>query len=256
MIDLNALLDEKVFIAIPQGELGRYSDFDASLDNVLLPRHIVKKRLFGIYIAGLQNELARIFLASDCDWFWLLNDDQPYPRTTLVQLLAAKKDIVVPLALEKAIPHWPLIYDDHEPDQPGMFKHRYLRRGETGLIRIYAAGGGGMLVHRRVFETIPEPWWTVTTRIAETKKFEQSSEDFDFAMRVKSAGIEMWCDLDIHVVHIAHYGLRPAVEEGTGEWRTVLIRGDEQIVIPAAGPPPSSIAQPSILVPKRERWVK
>ena len=233
-----AAMKQKVFIAIPQHELSRYTSFEVHLDGVICPPYTIKQRICGIYIANLQNGLARMFLASECEWFWLLNDDQPYPADTLLHLLACEKDIVVPLCLEKAAPHYPLIYDKGDN---GLKKHRFLRNWERGLIKVAASGGGGMLIHRRVFEAIPDPWWTVTTKQAENGVWEQSSEDFDFCDKVAAAGFQMYCDLDTSVIHIAHYGLRAMIDERSGEWRTVLLREEEQIVLPAATPPPSPI---------------
>ena len=238
---------ERVFIAIPQHELSRYTAFETNLDRVICPPFTVKQRLCSIYIANNQNALARMFMASDFDWFWLLNDDQIYPPDTLLRLLAHQKDIVVPLCIEKNGPHPPLIY---EHSSPGLKAYRFLKRHERGLIPVGAAGGGGMLIHRRVFEAIPDPWWTVTTGQTEAGAWEQSSEDFDFCDRVADAGFQLFCDLETSVIHLAHYGLR-AMRDESGEWRTVLLRESEEIVIPAAQPAPSLIQVPELKLIER-----
>ena len=247
-----ARMTEKVFIALPQGEQGRYNDFEANIDRVITPPFTTPpQRVFGIYIANLQNALARAFLASDFEYFWLLNDDQIYPPDTLLRLLSHHKDIVVPLCLLKAHPHQPLIYGKKQSN--GLRSHRYLKPRERGLITEpgLSAGGGGMLIHRRVFEAIPDPWWTVTTRQAENGIYEQTSEDFDFCDRVHEAGFQIWCDLEASVIHKAEYGLRAMYDDNAREWRTVLIRGEEQIVLPAAVPPESLISMPELALKGR-----
>ncbi len=235
-------IKEKVFIALPQGEQGRYNDFEANLDRVITPPFTTPPmRLFGIYIANLQNALARAFLTTDCDYFWLLNDDQIYPQDTLLRLLSHKKDVVGPLCLLKAEPHQPILYTKRSD---GHRIYRCLRRFERGLITepTLTLGGGGMLVHRRVFEAIPDPWWTVTTKVnADTGIHEQTSEDFDFCDRVEAAGFQVHCDLDMSVIHNATYGLRAVYDENAQEWLTVLMRGNEQIGIKCATPPESPI---------------
>jgi hypothetical protein len=189
-----------------------------------------------------------MFLKSDCEWFWLVNDDQIYPQETLLNLLAHKKDVVTPLCLEKKAPHCPLVYE--RGGSNGLKPWRFLRRGESGLVLAGATGGGGMLIHRRVLEAIPDPWWEVTTRRTEDGSYQQSSEDFDFCDKVYDAGFKIWCDLDTSVVHVAHYGLRAVQDEKTLEWYTAVIRGDEKIIIPAAAPPSSLIAvKPKIAAP-------
>jgi hypothetical protein len=226
-------MPQKVFIAMPCSEHARYTDFWLSFNNVLTPPHTIRQGLMGIYIAALQNDLARMFLATDCEWFWLVNDDQLYPRDALIQLLQRNVDVVTPVCLEKKAPHFPLIYD--ESDAPGFYKRRTLKKGEQGLVPIAAAGGGGTLIHRRVLEAIPDPWWEVHTVKSDTGKLEQTSEDFDFAKKVKDAGFQMYADLDVSVVHQAIFGLRAVLDEGSGEWRTSLMRAPfEQIIIPAA----------------------
>lgn len=238
-----ARMKERVFIALPCGENARSSDFYASRDAVVCPPNTARQSLFGIYIANLQNELARLFLQTDFEYFWLNNDDQLYPADTLLRLLKADKDIVVPLCLEKKAPHVPLIYGPRNED--GTHYYRHLRQGERGLIPVGSCGGGGTLIHRRVFETVPDPWWTVQMCARPDGKMEQTSEDFDFCDKAAQYGFQVWCDLEAIVVHLAQYGLR-ARRDVHGNWYTILIRGDEEIAIPAAAPAYSLIQAPKM----------
>lgn len=252
---INDALQQKVFMAIPQHELGRYVAFEVQLDRIICGRQTMKQRVCGIYIANSQNAMARMFLETDFEYFWLLNDDQSYPPDTLLKLLSHKKDVVVPLCLEKAYPHYPLIYGK---DREGLRSRLTLNRGVRGLQLLPegACGGGGTLIHRRVLEAIPDPWWTVTTSQAANGSFEQSSEDFDFCDRVTQAGFEIYCDYDAPVVHMALYGLCPMFDEATQEWRTALLREDETVVIPAAQPlkPSPIVITPSMPQFKQEYW--
>lgn len=236
--EFEAVQDKKVFIGLPQHELGRYTAFEMFLERVIKPRETTIQRVCGIYIASIQNALVRMFLETDFEYFWLLNDDQPYPPDTLLRLLSHQKDIVVPLCLEKAAPHFPLIYGKKAN---GDKEKRYLRKGERGLVPTAASGGGGMLIHRCVFEAVKDPWWTVHGKMGENGIWDQTSEDFDFCDRVADAGFQLYCDLDCSVIHMALYGLRAMIDQQTGEWRTVLLRDAEQIVLPAATAPESPI---------------
>lgn len=251
--DLMAIQDG-VFIAMPMGEQARYNNYWSTFLQVLTPPRTIRQGLFGIYIADLQNKLARMFLSTDCQWFWIVNDDQIYPRETLIALMKRNKDIVIPLCLEKNAPHAPLLYERRLSD--GTHPFRYMRRGDHGLVEIGAGAGGGMLIHRRVLETLPDPWWTVQTVISPVDgKPGQTSEDFDFCDKAIEAGFRIWADLDVSVAHMATYGVR-AVVDPDGEWFTSLMRQEEQVIIPPAVSPAGRMeaAQRQIQVPERMNW--
>jgi hypothetical protein len=235
-------MKQKVFIAKPTGEFSRFPDFHDNLDRVICPPCTIKDSVKGIYIANNQNELARLFLKSDAEYFWLTNDDQLYPPETLLRLLAHDKDVCGVNSLLKGQPHPPLIYSEGEG--AGFYPYRYFRHGERGLVRVGAVAGGGMLIRRHVFEKIADPWWEVhTVYPTDGRKPTQSSEDFDFCKKVTDAGFEIWCDLDIRVPHGTTFWLMPEMT-ATGEWITTLMRGDEKLVVPAAPDPKAPPEEP------------
>jgi hypothetical protein len=227
-------MKEKVFIAIPCSEGSRYSEFWQSLQGVYTPPNTITQQCRGIYIANNQNTLARMFLESNQDWFWLVNDDQIYPPDILIRLLRHRKDVVAPNCLEKKPPHLPLLYQSQ--NGKGIYKNKYLIDGQTGLVKIVGAGGGGMLVHRRVLEAIKDPWWEVHTVLNDNGVSSQSSEDFDFCQKVIDAGFEIYGDLSLWVGHIIQMNMQPIYSDG--QWYTMFLRfPDEQISIPAGKEP-------------------
>jgi hypothetical protein len=242
MITLDELMaiQDKVFIAKPAGELARYSEYNDTLDAVITPPQTMRMGLYGTYIMNLQNELARAFMQTDCDYFWLLNDDQLYPADTLIRLLQHKKDVITPLCLERGFPFPPLIYGKRNPT--GTHDRIFLKRGERGLKRIGACGGGGMLVHRRVMEAIGDPWWTVQMATRDNGTIEQTTEDLDFCDRVVEKGFEIWVDLETSLGHIAQFTIR-SMMDNRGQWQTVLTRGAARLAIPTAQP-----AEPQLIV--------
>jgi len=234
MVDFNNL---KVFVARPSGERASYADFYDNFDKVWLPPHTIKRSRRSAYIASQQNDLAREFLRSDCEYFWLINDDQVFPPDALMRLVSHNKDVVGVNCLMKNGPHPPMIYDPPLPDdRPGHMPQYFYKQHEHGLIRVGAIGGGGTLIHRRVFETVPDPWWEVHTVYRDNRPPEQSSEDFDFCQKVTNAGLEIWCDLEICVAHAVIYWLQPQMN-ANGEWVTLLIREAEKLQLPCAVDP-------------------
>ena len=235
----------KVFIATPCGELSRYSTFWRSLVGLELPQGVSicpeSEQCRSPYIQNNQNILARLFLKTDADYFWLVNDDQLYPPRILAQLISHRKEVVVPLCLRHDYPWEPLIYDRIEEDGE-TFHYRYLARSDIGLIPIVASGGGGMLIHRRVLASIPDPWWETHTAYPQGMPPTQTTEDLDFCRKVTRAGFDMWCDTAAWVGHITLFDVWP-FRQPDGTWVTVISRGEHQIAVPAAASP-LSIEQP------------
>jgi hypothetical protein len=229
----------KIFIASPCNELSRYSVFWRSLTGLQLPRDVViapeSEQCRSPYISNNQNILARIFLKTDSDYFWLVNDDQIYPPRILAQLLSHRKDVVVPVCLRHDYPFEPLVYDRLEEDGHS-FHYRYLNDDEYGLVPCVASGGGGMLIHRRVFEAIEDPWWETHTVRTPDQPPVQSTEDLDFCKKVFEHGFEMWCDTSSWVGHITLFDVWPFRGQD-GKWMTVISRGEHQIIVPAAASP-------------------
>lgn len=229
-------MPHKVFVAQISAEEGRFTYFPAQMNKLWRPHQTMyPDPVMGLYPANGQNELARQFLQTDYEYFFLVNDDQLYPPVLLGQLLSHQKDLVVPLVTERASPFRPLVYD--APGSDGMYYHRYLRNGERGLHRCYASGGGGMLIHRRIFEAIPEPWWEQPPIFdANQKKWVTPSEDMAFCRKVNEAGFQIWCDFDMPVTHLATFGIRALRDNASGVWYTEITRGSGRFVIPAAAP--------------------
>ncbi len=234
----------KVFFATPTAELGRFPKFWLSLQHLILPEGVTvdpaSNAVAGAYTSNNQNALARMFMASDADYFWLLNDDQIYPPQTLARLLAYNKDVIVPLCLRHDLPCEPLIFDRIDPDCPDNYFYHFLQKDDPELLPIVSAGGGGALIHRRVLEAIPDPWWETHTVHAPGWLPVQSTEDHDFFKKVRETGFQLWAAMEVSVFHETIFSLAPA-RTPEGEWVTVIQRNDRQFAIPAATKPPDPV---------------
>lgn len=237
----------KVFIAVPCSEIGRYPKFWTLLNSVHRPSPLYGALQFeeftkategtyleacaSPYIANNQNTLARQFMKSGADYFWLTNDDQLYMPDTLARLLSHRKDVIVPICLGHDFPCEPLIFD-RLGDTPDSYLHRYLRPNDHLIGSLIATGGGGMLIHRRVMEKIGDPWWDTHMAYLPHTDPMQSTEDIDFCKKVLDAGFEIWCDTDCAVGHITIFDVWPARQQD-GTWATMIKRNHDYVTIPA-----------------------
>lgn len=69
---------------------------------------------------------------------------------------------------------------------------------QRDLLKIDGCGLHFCLIHRRVFEKLPFPWFQCLSPGA--------GEDFYFCQKAIEAGFEIWADLSVHTGHIAGPG--------------------------------------------------
>lgn len=231
----------KVFIATPCGDLSRYPEFWGSLLHQKLPPGVtlIPDQQRGTYISENQNVLARRFLAGDADYFWLTNDDQVYMPDCLARLLGRDVDICCPVCIQRNAPFTPLLYDRDDESEPNGLRPLWLNRMVRGLYKIVAAGGGGMLVKRKVMEAIKDPWWEVkTVTPPDGRPPNQMSEDIDFARKARAAGFSLWADTECIVGHQGTATFWPLRDAATGDWCTGIDRNGFTAFVPAATAPP------------------
>lgn len=226
----------KVFIATPCGELSRYPEFWGSLIQQELSPGVatVCQQQRGTYISENQNVLARLFLSTDADFFWLTNDDQLYQPDALARLLAHDVDVIVPMCIQRNAPFRPLVYDRDDEKSGGDIRPLYLTRFVKGLMQVKAGGGGGMLIKRKVLETIADPWWEVETVRKPGHPPNMMSEDISFCRKVRAAGFKVWCDTDVKVGHQGVVTFWPVQDQKTGDWATAIDRNGSSFFAPAA----------------------
>lgn len=206
--------EPKIMIGMYCNELSRFSECYASLMAMDKPEAVFVQAIHGSLTRSLNN-LGRHFLASKAEHLFLTNDDHIYAKDALTRLLAHDKDITCGLYLKRSFPYEPIVY---EAISEHGARHRYLKSGERGLVRVAAGGGGAMLIKRRVLEGLPQPWWRLATIEPDL-----ISEDLSFCKSAVDAGFEIWCDLDVRVGHIAVVPVFP--HEQDGEWTTLLAVG-------------------------------
>jgi hypothetical protein len=166
-----------------------------------------------------REALVDLCLERGMDYIFFLDSDVS-PRTpdninlALYLLYNLQLPIVSGLyyAKKKGTPTWAAwVKGTPEPDPRS--KKKIWRKGYLPVYDITAnrlfkadvAGLGFCLIHRRVFETIPKPWFSWSTRTG-------YSEDFYFFRKAKKYGFDLVMRSDVRCDHLAQYVIAGDVE--------------------------------------------
>lgn len=218
-------------IGLACGETGRYSDFIPSLVGMDKPPGSVFMKATGLGPANPFNGIGRAFCARrDLQWLFLTNDDNLCPPNTIYRLLDRNVDVVSGLYFGRIQPFEPILFDSVEIKSGKKWYNRHLMQpGEQGMVPAAAVGDGCLLIQRRVMTSIADPWWEYGETLSDA-----CDHDVVFSRKVREAGFNLWCDLDVKVDHIAQFSVRP-VRQPDGRWEAHLLQGEGRaIALPAA----------------------
>lgn len=164
----------------------------------------------GPSVAKNCNDMARALLETTRpSWLWIMGDDHAFEPDILLGLLSHQKDITVPLCFQRKPPFMPVIYRGITENNEFITMHpKTLPKG--GLLEVGAAGSAGMLIQRRVFEKMADPWFEFGQ-----VKSEHLSEDVYFCRKALVAGFQIYCDLDQVLGHTATHTVWPCLEGDT-----------------------------------------
>jgi len=162
-------------------------------------------------VRGQGADMARntIIRALEKDWLFFMDSDQTFHPETLMRLLSWELPIVSGLYFKspgKPVPHaYKYAWQDGGHlyiglvDEVFRFLSRYkdkligdppatiLPAQREDLIECDGLGAGCLLVHRRVFEAIEDPWFKYSDKSA-------LGEDFDFCRKAQAAGFKIYID--------------------------------------------------------------
>jgi GT2 family glycosyltransferase len=145
------------------------------------------------------------------EWLLFLDDDQVFAPDLLERLLSHEKDIVAALCLRRDEPYGPFCFSED------LGEHTFLpidlhQHGPEDLVRVAAVGTGAMLIRRRVFEKLEDPWFPIA----------ESGEDVMFCQEAQRQGFEVFCDLGARLGH-----LTTAVVWPVTPWKVGFVISDE-----------------------------
>ena len=152
--------------------------------------------------AQARNQMAAAFMEQKIDGrqveaMLFVDSDMLFPPSTLDRLFAHDLDIVAADYRQRAHPFgkigWPL---EGLTDPPG------------GLVERVALGLGVMMIRRRVFETVPRPWFARIYSGETQANAGVMTEDYYLCLKAREHGFKVWCDLDI-TKEVMHIGEQP-----------------------------------------------
>ena len=182
-------------VVMLSGELGRHVAAQQCLLSLKTPPGTAVEIYAGsVNVPYNRNHIARTFQG---DWLLMVDDDQVFASNMLMRLLRhladPRVDIVVPLILRRGYPH------DTVLAGPNLGK--IVVSTERGLIPVFGAGTGCMLIRRRVFDRLAQPWFEHNPNIG---------HDMHFCTKAQTAGCGIFCDVDVPVGHIVTMAVWPA----------------------------------------------
>lgn len=163
------------------------------------------------------NRLLALFLETDCEYLFLINSDECIPFSGLDRLIAHDVDVVAPLGLNWNNQKGPFPCigmleggDDsefarHFDDPTGITmsssRTRYVQpsSGFHGLRRVDRIGNSGMLLKRKVVESVPLGEFRML--MSDDRTEIQATEDYAWCDAIRAAGFEIWVDCDMLLSH-------------------------------------------------------
>jgi GT2 family glycosyltransferase len=244
------LMESPGTIALPTGEIGRFTLFTICLASTMQP---AKCNLGISASASVTENLNHIIrgLRDEDEWVWIIGDDHTWTPDSLIRLLAimdganahgTQVDILVPL-VTKRNPPWHLVvfmeaeWDDirgiptwqpinwEDVPEPGNYQDG--DRRNVSLFEVDAAGSAGMLIKREVLDAIG-------SGEGDTKVWFESTngtylnEDVNFCSKARGLGYRIWATADVVMGHIGIFNVRPYYRNGQWGAMTEFSSPEEQ----------------------------
>ena len=133
------------------------------------------------------------------DYILWLDADQVYPIDTMIKLAKHVDDghlVVGGITPDKHTGR-PMVYN-FVGERGSTNKVRSFEV-DRGLVKVDAMGFGGIMTHPSVFKTIGTPYFQRTWN---PEMETLTGEDFCFYTRCRKAGVDVWCDTDLHYSHM------------------------------------------------------
>jgi hypothetical protein len=179
----------------------------------------------GHFVAGSSNlprarsELARAFLASDCDDMVFIDADMGWNPNAVVRLIASDKEIVAAIGRKRV--------DLDDPKDLAGWCVRLLpgpdlvHDHDMGMIEVEAVGTGMMKISRSALEQIrdarPDLQRPDYTRFFWFNE-QDGGEDYEFCRLARSLGLSIWVDPLIELTHVGD-------KEYTGKFADLITFG-------------------------------
>lgn len=157
----------------------------------------------GSLLDHARNLAVKQFLKTKNHTFLFIDDDTVPEVKDIKKLMKHKKDMIGGLyncllsRPDGSVGTKPSAFTLIPPNVPLM--EAVTVQPKTGLQQVVGMGTGYMMVKRKVFEKVPQPWFEMVWADKEHTAF--AGEDISFCKKVSDQGFTMWCDTDCLATH-------------------------------------------------------
>lgn len=222
--EAQAIMDSNnpsVVIGIPLSWTHLSYNFMLSLLNLEKPPHTAVIRVSDYSVAGMRNFMCRWCLNRDFTHLFMLDADMVLPKYALQELLKMGTFIASGIAASRFPPHLPNIF---EWDKNGnLVTHRPTKEK---IIQVAGVGASGLLIHRKVLEVVPEPWFVHNARLPNGSFV---SEDLYFCVKAKKYGFPTMVNTEVVYKHEISASVAPSISDEGGEFKWSYICHEEGI---------------------------
>lgn len=185
----------RILCAVPMRSDHLDRRFAFTFATMVKPFHFECGDMVRAHIESSRNAAVRFAREKRFTHLLFLDDDHILPADTFLRLYKMDAPVAAALAFKRIPPHEPVVgeWGLMQNGQPGvMLRPQWIN---TGPRKVDAVGFAGVLIRMEVFDRLEEKkldWF----------KWGVMGEDFQFCLSCKDAGIEIWCDTDLHLPHI------------------------------------------------------
>jgi len=195
-------------VGICSGDTPRFTEFYHAFMQLQTPPGWELKWERGISIAKNRNNIVEYALSKpEMEYVWFMDDDHVFEPDILLKLLARDVDIVSPLYARRLplfLPHY-YTYMDPECSHGYLVKcSAWEEMPREGIHEVLAVAGGGLLIKRKVLETMGFPWFTLGKY-----KPDGIHEDTWFSQKAREAGFKLYIDVENCLGHLTQGAVWP-----------------------------------------------
>jgi FkbM family methyltransferase len=187
---------KNILVAIPTAKYIEVETFQ-SLWNLDVPEgyKLDFRYSFGYSISQIRNLISE--WAKSYDYLFSVDSDIVLPKDTLTKMLAADKDIISGLYIQR-IPNTHTLEVYMDTPGGGCTNIPYQLIKNRGVVEIAACGMGAALIKSEVFRKLPYPHFYYKEALTMR---ETVSEDVYFCKKARDAGFTVWADASIQCDH-------------------------------------------------------
>jgi FkbM family methyltransferase len=189
-------LKKNILVAIPTNKYIEPETFKSLWDLIVPEGYNLEFQFFyGYQIDQIRNLIAE--WGKRYDYLFSLDSDIVLPRDALVKMLAADKDIISGLYIQR-VPNTHTVEIFMDTPGGGCANIPYHLLKNTGVVEVAACGMGCALIKGDVFRKLDYPHFVYNSALDHK---DTVSEDVYFCLKARSNGFKVWADTSILCDH-------------------------------------------------------